>query len=216
LKLNLGILKRDGFVQFKGNLVGEDTFGIANSLGNVANVPGAQIVQTLIPSDSTLKESSSYSGNYGMGEFPFHTDMAHWYKPPRFLLLRCVTPSVLVTTSILLAAPLFLPENKSDLRRSLFRPRRRLNGRLTPIRLFEKDFYRWDNLFLQPLSKMAKSLQERIEQRIEESSPHNFVLAQTGDCVLLDNWNTFHARSAVPPDASNRKVERVYLSALKG
>jgi len=211
LKFDHSNLERDGFIQFKGSLVGKDALSIASNLGDIAHVPGAQVVQTLVPSETALKEASSYSGNYGMGEFPFHTDLAHWFKPPRFLLLRCVTPSTLVTTSILLSAPLFSKENKSDLRRSLFRPRRRLDGRLSPLRLFEKDFYRWDTLFLRPLSNMAKSLQKRIEQRIAESIPHNVVLAQTGDCVLIDNWNTFHARSAVPPEALSRKIERIYL-----
>lgn len=218
MKPNLSNLKRDGFVQFKGNILGNDTLSVANVLGSVAqrDVSGADVVQSLVPSEIKSKEASSYSGNFGMGEFPFHTDLAHWYKPPRFLLLRCITPSTGVFTSVLLSASLFLRENKNDLRRALFRPRRRLDSRLSPLRLFEKDFYRWDTLFLRPLNKLSKSLQSRIEQRIMEFTPQKIVLAQKGDCVLIDNWNTFHARSAVPPEANSRKIERVYLSNLKG
>ncbi len=216
MTINLSDLKCNGFVQFKGNTLGIDSLDIANEIGVAARVEGADMVQSLVPTDSKNKEASSYSGNFGMDAFPFHTDLAHWYKPPRFLLLRCIKPSSDVYTGILPSAPLFIEENYNDLRRALFRPRRRLDGRLSPLRLFEKNLYRWDTLFLSPLSRMAKSLQIRIEQRIKESSPHKVFLAEGGDCVLIDNWNTFHSRSAVPPKASNRKIERTYISSLKG
>jgi len=216
LKLNLNNLNSNGFIQFKGDPLEIDTLSIAMELGEIAHVPGTLVVQNLVPSESKEKEASSYSGNFGMGEFPFHTDLAHWYKPPRFLLLRCIVPSSEVFTSVLQSEPLFSKENKNDLRRSLFRPRRRLDGRLSALRLFEKNFYRWDTLFLKPINNMAKSLQSRIENKIMESSPCKVVLEQKGDCVLIDNWNVFHARSAIPPEAENRKIERVYLSYLKG
>ena len=214
--LDLNNVKRDGFVQFQGDVIGKDTLTIANELGTIAHMPGVQVVQSLVPLESIMKKASSYSGNFGMSEFPFHTDLAHWYQPPRYLLLKCVIPTIAVSTNIVLSAPLFLQENKNDLRRALFRPRRRLDGRLSLLRLFENDFYRWDPLFLRPLSNTAKLLQRRIEQKILESTPNKVVLASTKDCVLIDNWNTFHARSSVPLEAITRKVERVYLSSLKG
>jgi len=209
-------MESNGYSQFKGSLIGNSALEVATKLGDIAHVAGAKVVQTLSPSESTQSEPSSYSGNYGTREFPFHTDMAHWYEPPRYLLLYCVTPSILVTTSVLLAAPLFSEENENDVRRSLFRPRRRLDGRLSPLRLHENNFYRWDTLFLRPLSNLSELLQKKIKQRISESVPHNIVLANTGDCLLIDNWKTFHARSAIPPEAMNREIERVYLSELKG
>ena len=195
--------------------MGKSTIDIADEAGVVVHVPGTEIVQLLVPSESREKEGSSYSGNYGMDQFPFHTDMAHWYIPPRFLLLRCVKPSALVATKIMLAAPLYSLENKSDVRRSLYRPRRRLNGRLNSLRIVERCFFRWDTLFLQPLSGRARELQERISQRISEADSQDIVLAKDGDCILIDNWNTLHSRSAVPPEAASRVIERVYLSAIK-
>lgn len=216
LKQNLSSLGGNGFVQFKSDPLGVDILGVAMELGMVAHVPGDSVVQCLVPSESKEKEASSYSGNFGMGEFPFHTDLAHWYKPPRYLLLRCIVPSSVVFTSILPSGPLFSEENKNDLRRALFRPRRRLDGRLSALRLFEMDFYRWDPLFLRPLCNMSKLLQSRIEERIAKSTPYKVTFVQKGDCVLIDNWNVLHARSAIPPEATNRKIERIYLSRLKG
>jgi len=213
---DLNKLKNDGFVEFNGHLIGDDSVDIANNLGKIANIPGLDLVQTLVPSDNITKEASSYSGIYGLGEFPFHSDMAHWYRPPRFLMLRCITPSQLVSTKIIKAAPLFENEDLNDLRRALFRPRRRLDRRLSPLRLFEGDFYRWDYLFIEPMSKLAKSLQARIEERISTATPKFITLAHEGDCIIIDNGQAFHARSSISSEASNRKLERVYLSELRG
>lgn len=207
-------LKNNGFVDFNGNLIGDDSLDIANNLGKVANIPGVDLVQTLVPSNIIKTEASSYSGIYGFGEFPFHSDMAHWYRPPRFLMLRCITASKFVSTKIIKAAPLFEHEDPNDLRRALFRPRRRLEGRLSPLRLFEGDFYRWDYLFIEPIGKLAKSLQARIEERISITTPNVHIFAHTGACLIIDNWQAFHARSSIPFEASNRKIERVYLSEL--
>ncbi|OAI19828.1 MULTISPECIES: TauD/TfdA family dioxygenase [Methylomonas] len=213
---DLNKLKNDGFVEFNGNLIGDDSLDIANNLGKVENIPGVDLVQTLVPSNNINNEASSYSGIYGFEEFPFHSDMAHWYRPPRFLMLRCLTASQFVSTKIIKAAPLFENEDPNDLRRALFRPRRRLDGHLSPLRLFEGDFYRWDYLFIEPIGKLAKSLQARIEQRIAIATPNIHILAHAGDCLIIDNWQAFHARSTIPAAASNRKLERVYLSEFTG
>jgi len=215
MNLNINKLNNDGFIKFKGHLFGEDSLNIAKNLGKIANIPDADLVQTLIPNDTILKEASSYSGIYGLNEFPFHTDMAHWYHPPRYLLLRCITPSKLVSTNILKASQLFENEDINDLRRAIFRPRRRLDGRLCQLRLFEGDFYRWDPLFIQPITKLAKLLQLRIAERISNATPEFITFLHHGDCVLIDNWHTFHARSSIPNEALHRKLERIYITELK-
>jgi Taurine catabolism dioxygenase TauD, TfdA family. len=37
---------------------------------------------------------NQYSGNYGLAEFPLHSDLAHWAVPPRYFMLRCVAGAV--------------------------------------------------------------------------------------------------------------------------
>lgn len=208
-------LEDDGYVRFEGHLIGSNTFSIARNLGTIARIPEASIVQTLIPSSKDSREASSYSGNYGTGEFPFHSDMAHWFRPPKYLLLRCIIPSPLVETRITKAAPLFEGEDIYDLRRALFRPRKRLDGRLSPLRLFEGDLYRWDSLFIEPMNKLAASLRTRVAERFSSVGYKAIALDRTDDCILIDNWHAFHSRSAVPPEALNRRLERIYLSELK-
>jgi len=207
-------LAEDGYIIFDGQLFGKSTLEIASNIGAVINIPGVNAVQQLLPTKKEALEASSYSGNYGTGEFPFHSDMAHWFRPPRYLLLCCQVPAISVETRITKSQFIFENEELYDLRRALFRPRRRLNGRLSPLRLFEGDFYRWDSLFIQPINKIASSLRNRVIDRLAVTRYEAVVLGRKNECVLIDNWKTFHSRSGVPSNGMNRKLERVYLSEV--
>jgi len=209
-------LAEDGFVIFDGQSFGDSTIEIATNVGTVMNVPGAKTVQELTPSNKGSLEASSYSGIYGVEEFPFHSDMAHWFRPPRYLLLCCKVPAISVETRVVKSERIFESEETHDLRRALFRPRRRLNGRLSHLRLFEGDFYRWDSLFIQPINELASSLRSRVIDRLTVVSYEAVVLSNCHQCLLIDNWQTFHSRTAVTAEGMNRKIERVYLAEVKG
>ncbi|WP_445010119.1 hypothetical protein [Vreelandella stevensii] len=209
-------LADNGYVTFDGHSFGDSSKEIATNIGTVINVPGAQIVQELRPDNKVSLEASSYSGNYGLEEFPFHSDMAHWFRPPRFLLLCCRTPALSVETRVVKSERIFEGEDIHDLRRALFRPRRRLSGRLSHLRLFEGEFYRWDSLFIQPINKLAICLRSRIIERLANVSYQSVVLGNYNQCLLIDNWRAFHSRSAVTAEGMNRRVERIYLAEVKG
>jgi len=209
-------LAEDGYVTFDGLSFGDSSKEIATNIGTVINVPGAKTVQELRPANKASLEASSYSGNYGVEEFPFHSDMAHWFRPPRYLLLCCRVPALSVETRVVKSERIFEGEDIHDLRRALFRPRRRLNGRLSPLRLVEGDFYRWDSLFIQPINKLALSLRSRVIGRLAKVSYEAVVLGNCNQCLLIDNWQTFHSRSAVTAEGMNRRLERVYLAEVKG
>lgn len=209
-------LAEDGYVTFDGQPFGASSKEIASNIGTIINVPGAKTVQELRPVNKDSMETSSYSGNYGVEEFPFHSDMAHWFRPPRYLFLCCRVPALSVETRIVKSERIFEGEDVHDLRRALFRPRRRLIGRLSPLRLFEGDFYRWDSLFIQPINKLALSLHSRTITRLAKVNYETVVLSNCNQCLLIDNWQTFHSRSAVNAEGMNRKIERVYLAEVKG
>lgn len=209
-------LAEDGYVTFDGQSFGHSSMEIATNIGTVINVPSAKTVQELMPENRASLEASSYSGNYGVEEFPFHSDMAHWFRPPRYLLLCCRVPAISVETRVVKSERIFEGEEIYDLRRALFRPRRRLNGRLSPLRLFEGDFYRWDSLFIQPINKLGSSLRSRVIGRLAKVNYEAIVLGNCNQCLLIDNWQTFHSRSAIAAEGMNRKLERVYLAGVKG
>lgn len=190
----------------------EDTAKIAGNLGKVLKIPRMPLVQTLTPRTSEGEKKSNYSGNFGLNKFPLHTDLAHWYIPPRYFLLRCIRPSNTVTTSFVVASEVFDQEDEATIRRSLFRPRRRLNGRLSILRLKQRDIYRWDTLFIRAMNETAKNLQSRIEEKLNIVSCHKVSFKNPGDCVLVDNWKILHGRSSVSNSELSRKIERVYIA----
>jgi L-asparagine oxygenase len=70
----------------------------------------------------------AYSGIYGLGCFPFHTDLAHWRVPPHYLLLRCMTGYSDVPTLLVDGQALIDAVTLDVLIRAIFMPRRPRNG----------------------------------------------------------------------------------------
>ena len=212
MKLELQLLAGQGFVKFSAGSGARHALEIARSIGDVASLPGIAEVQALTPRQIEMTEKSSYSGNFGRGTFPLHTDMAHWHVPPRYFLLRCVRPVEGVYTTFLHTHELFHAEDADTMNRSLFRPRRRIDGRLTMLRLYSGGIYRWDSLFIQPINARAEALRQRITQCIDASALQHVALENFNECILVDNWMTLHGRTAVPPHGISRRIDRVYLS----
>jgi len=187
---------------------------IAKRLGSPAVIPDVSPVQELVPRAADQSSSSSYGGMYGLGEFPLHTDMAHWFVPPHYFLLRCVQPAADVKTIVLHSRDLFAGEDEVTLRRALFRPRRRLDSRLSSLRLYEGGRGRWDPAFIVPITKSAADLSERIFRRIEAAQTEALTYEDPSDAIIFDNWSVLHGRTKVPPDCIHRKIERVYLDSV--
>jgi alpha-ketoglutarate-dependent taurine dioxygenase len=124
-------LRDHGYVRVRAISADETTLEIAQRLGSISVISGITPAHELVPRSVEQASASSYGGMYGLGPFPLHTDMAHWHVPPRYFLLRCVHPAPQVKTLALHSRNLFDEEDEVTLRRALFRPRRRLDGRLT-------------------------------------------------------------------------------------
>lgn len=207
-------LREMGWVRIKAAHLEESTLEIAHRLGSIAEISGVARVQELVPRAVGQASISSYGGMYGLGPFPLHTDMAHWCIPPRYFLLRCVRPAPEVTTLALSFRTLFSDEEDVVVRRALFRPRRRIDGRLTGLRLHDGGVCRWDPAFIVPITKCAADLKERIRRRIDAATATKLSLENPTECIVFDNWNVLHGRTEVPPGCTHRKLERVYLDSV--
>jgi hypothetical protein len=214
-RLVTGELKQHGYAKFSCEDL-TDTETVARRLGDVLSLPGLPTVQKLTPHSESKKSLATYSGNFGMGDFPMHTDLAHWATPPRYLLLRCVEPGSSVFTTIHNIESLLNGETPDRLRRALFRPRKRTNNCLGLLPLYDGTLYRWDSLFLVPVSASASQIKERMLSQIAQRQPTKISLSKATDCLLVDNWRMLHGRSAVPASENNRIIDRIYLSRLKG
>lgn len=189
-------------------------------LGCIDAVEGLADIQLLTPRTDTASPPNTYSGNFGTGEFPLHTDLAHWAVPPRYIALRCLTGTSSVTTSVLDSLGVVQSVGKEALRMAIVQPRRPLRNGKHLLRLLEKpdaansDRIRWDAIFLKPSNAFAAATVADVREAILDAQPVQFVLREPGDTLVLDNWRVFHGRSPVSADELQRVVARAYLEVV--
>lgn len=198
---------------------GEDAWARLVEAGGGAEVlPIAGAVTHLVPRGAGERGPNTYSGNFGLGEFPLHTDLAHWWLPPRFLLLRCLRGSPEVATRVLRASELIRCVGGDRLRCALVEPRRPTLGRRPLLHMLEASdtcaAFRWDPLFLRPATEASAEVWEAVTRCLALAAPQSCFLTRPGDILVVDNWAALHGRSAAPPSARSRHVERCYLRWL--
>lgn len=197
--------------------IGKATEAIADELGEVLVPWQGRAKQTLVPRATSTP--NTYSGNFGLEGFPFHTDLAHWVVPPRYLVLRCVRGFAEVPTLLLDGRTLAERTGVDLMARALVKPRRPHGGVFRMHRLLqdidENKLVRWDSLYLHPASTFARDVLGRFSSEIEKAVPTRVVMVEDGDTLVVDNWRMLHARPSVPPNAMARMLERVYLRSLK-
>jgi L-asparagine oxygenase len=214
-----------GFALQKAFAPSLPTLEVARALGTVVDVaevlPGSGIrtVQLLRPKGKDEAGRNQYSGNFGFGTFPFHSDLAHWAIPPRYLLLRCIVGSDDVFTHVLPWTRMVGSLGAPALRKAVFATRKRKAGSSGLVRALSRyhqaEVFRWDPIFLSPLNDQARTLARLMRDAARDSIITNVLLREQGDTLLIDNWRMLHGRGEVKPQSRNRRVERVYLSEVK-
>jgi L-asparagine oxygenase len=209
-------LSKRGYVFLPNHQPGVHAVAVAMNLGLPLTPWEGGLVQTLIP--RTEATPNTYSGIYGLNRFPFHTDLAHWCMPPRYLLLRCVTGYADVPTLLIDGWALMNAVTLDILGRAIFRPRRPRDGALALLRLCEPTDgghrLRWDEAFLTPASKIGDLAKPRVQEWLAKREPMSISLTNTYDTLLIDNWRMLHARSPITAGREDRAIERVYLEGL--
>ena len=190
---------------------------VANELGDLLTPWEGGLVQTLVPREEAAP--NTYSGNFGLGHFPFHTDLAHWRRPPRYLLLRCLVGYDDIPTLLIDGRALVGAISRCTLARAIFKPRRPRDGALVLLRLFNAssdgaDLLRWDEIFLRPASRVGDTADAQIRDWLATSTPVSVALVRQGDTLVIDNWRMLHARSPIPLGREDRSIQRVYLGGL--
>jgi len=191
-----------------------DTLEFAESIGKIIANPEYPTVQRLTPKIKSDAPKNVYSGNYGLKEFPLHTDLAHWHIPPRYLILRSVVPVPKVYTIIVHKKFILDGLPFSVINRALFKPRRRLDNKQFLLRINQEQIFRWDQLFLKPVNDEAKAIMNHIINYEYKKDAILFELNKPYECIILDNWLVLHGRSQVPISGASRVIERIYLSEI--
>jgi hypothetical protein len=213
------IVDRNGYIFLPTFRPGASGEVIAPLLGDPVALGQSGFLHRLSPRSERASTPNTYSGMHGLAAFPFHTDLAHYDLPPRYLMLRCVSGFQEVATLLLDGLALVDAIGPTLLGRSLVQPRRARAGRRPLLTLYAphhgtRGRLRWDAAFIQPASPLGREGCARIATGIAESAPKSIALLHPGDTLVVDNWRMLHARSRVPQQYSGRVIERAYLEAL--
>lgn len=211
-------VRRDGYVflpSFKPERSGPE---IATALGCPVALGDGPPVHRLISRERDDATPNTYSGLFGRDPFPFHTDLAHWRKPPRYLFLRCVVGYAEVPTLIADGRDIITVVGARTLSRALVQPRRPIAGALPLLRLYHQEsdqsLVRWDETFIRPASASGTEGYSRFKKALDTAEGLSIALARSGDTLIIDNWRMLHARSAVPAACQDRCLERAYLEQV--
>ena len=209
----------DGFAMINARLPEISGPSAFSGLGAVVRLPGVADVQVLTPRHTNHAPANTYSGFFGIQAFPLHTDLAHWFLPPRYFALRCVIGSRSVSTSLLDVKELISVVGRQHLIRVLVRPRHPLKRNQPLLRLLSSredgsQLFRWDSLFVVPATNGSQAICENIADGLASIEPVEVLLENPGDTLILDNWRMLHGRSQVPIANEVRRVERAYFGAI--
>jgi L-asparagine oxygenase len=213
-------LQRDGFVVLDSYEPEQPTEKLLDAIGEALVLGKGGAVHQLRPHKLSDAPINTYSGNYGLGEFPLHTDLAHWYLPPRYFLLRCIYGFGDVPTLVVDGDPLVAEIGITALARALVQPRRPVDGRKSLLRLYqdvgaEVPLLRWDEKFIQPATDAGAEGVLSFKRVLAETERLQVKLSKPGDTLIIDNWRMLHGRGAVPEQCQERVLDRVYLRSLK-
>lgn len=210
-----------GYALIRGHRHRSHSFEALSDLGQIDTVEGLRSVQSLVPQEISNAPPNTYSGNFGVAEFPLHTDLAHWGVPPRYFALRCVSGSESVTTKVLDGRALTNHFGTNFLRTILVQPRRPMRNGKQLLQLLERAEssdgfrFRWDTVYLKPATAHSEELIANVSAFISSIQPSEFVLLERGDTLVVDNWRCLHGRSCADGSARNRQIDRAYLRSIK-
>ena len=212
-------LDTDGFIKINRYLPSGTSIGAFSELGTIVQLPGVAPVQELTPRQMTDAPPNTYSGNFGVQSFPLHTDLAHWYLPPRYFALRCVVGSRQVSTNLVDTNELISTIGRKVLMRALVRPRRPVQHTLPLLRILTNyedglELFRWDSLFIAPASKTSTSVCQSVSTLLGSIKPIAIHLEDPGDTLVIDNWRMVHGRSQVSASEERRRIERAYFGGM--
>ena len=181
---------------------------------------GISTMSTLRPRAASTARGRRYSDIYGLDEFPLHTDLAHWARPPRYVLLRCLVGCADVYTNLLPASVLEYTFGKKALFQAIFCSDKHWTRRfpaLLPMVFLDGDVrgIRWDQHSLKPMNTVAIDIARSLSIKASEHGAiQRPCLSDPGDTLIIDNWRCLHGRSQVPKDGHCREVQRIYLSGV--
>lgn len=186
---------------------------IANQLGTpTVSRAGASVCEILTPIESAYARPCSLSKIYSTGEFPLHTDTAHWTTPCRFILLACASDGGGKRSTLLLdTRKVALKEEQlSLLRTTPFRVKNGRNSFFSTILSNLRPFVRIDKGCMIAVKNADHTVLD-IYSTNHWPSVAETISWEAGDIVILDNWRVLHGRGPAGRLESNRRLIRILI-----
>lgn len=186
-------LKEDGYVFLPAFEPEESGATVAEVLGVPVALGSGAAVHPLRPQREGETTPNTYSGLFGHSSFPFHSDMAHWCRPPRYLFLRAVVGYASVPTLLVDGNSIVRNVGARTLRRALVRPRRPVRGERPLLRLYDEvglePMLRWDQTFIRPASGAGREGCAQMLAALERVEPVSVPLVARGDAAYEEDNN---------------------------
>lgn len=173
---------------------------------------GGDVFEYLRPVNKASVRLPSLSRSYSTGEFPLHSDTAHWVTPCRYVLLACLSPGEGARCTYLLDAR-NLPFEARELQfleRELFLVR---NGQLSfysSVMERRRSFIRFDPGCMTPVTADGQNVLDLLSRRkwMERTAEVQWF---PGKVILFDNWRFLHGRSGAMQADGDRILARILI-----
>ena len=211
-------VSRDGYIVVS-QIDRTDLVAIATSLGCISvDARDTQTVREISPQRFEGATPNSLSSRFGDGEFPPHTDVAHWGEPARFVMLYCQHPGSGSRPSYLLDTQQWrIPdERRCELTSNVWlcgykHPRLCNLAREGHRGALE---FRFDLACMRPVEHRSKGTQLFVEEQIRTSDRVRVDWEQNM-LLVIDNSRVFHSRGrAVSPDP-DRTLVRILIGGMQ-
>ena len=196
--------------QFEGAVL----LDLARTLGPVTVDPRHPIpIRFITPQELSQANPNTLSSRYGLGPFPFHTDVAHWSTPAEIVLLYCVStgsgerPTLLTDSREWQVSDSFWRLMCDAIWRTGFvRPflctvasKREQNRRV-----------RYDPGCMIPRSRTAVEAARLTEEHLSKVTPVRVDWCNQ-DLLVLDNTRVLHARGPASRPDCDRVIARMLI-----
>ena len=207
-------LDRLGWVETKVDVSVDALIDLASSIGSIISLPDGRLFSILEPNDGHGAVAGTFSKKYAFSSFPFHTDTAYWARPARYIVMGAMSESSCKTLMLNMRLAVQELGSKAMLaaKMSIFTIKTIEGHKYTSgfIKEGELEGFRFDPNIMSPKNPEANEFHTLISDYIATAEATS--ISWTGaNAVIIDNWNTVHAREKVEEHQLDRRLIRIYV-----
>ena len=209
-----GRIDAKGMVITKNIYSQEEMIKLANSVGRITRHPNGEKLAILNSSNGANSRPGTFSRNYGLSAFPFHTDTSFWGEPARYIVMGMLNKSSCSTNYISVddVCDLYKGDFVREGQKSIYLIETFEGCKYTsPIFYRNGELgFRFDPNIMEPVNNHANSFHVKLEEAINSVEPESIEWVGN-KAIIIDNWKYLHNRSAVMSE--DREVLRIYLES---